>query len=117
MLDLCVVDSVLPWHVLGTSPSGAHTEPWTFVVVSDPKTKREIRHIIEAEEEINYKKRMGDKWVNDLKRLRTDWNKPYLELGTPLIQKIGMKRLQVMYVVKHYQQDCQTCFLGWRIIK
>lgn len=68
--------------VLGTSPSGAHTEPWTFVVVSDPKTKREIRHIIEAEEEINYKKRMGDKWVNDLKRLKTDWNKPYLELGT-----------------------------------
>ena len=35
----------------------------------------------EEEEEINYKKRMGDKWVKDLKRLRTDWNKPYLETG------------------------------------
>lgn len=54
----------------GTSPSGAHTEPWTFVVVQDPDVKHRIREIVEEEEEINYKKRMGDKWVNDLKRLR-----------------------------------------------
>lgn len=54
----------------GTSPSGAHTEPWTFVVVQDPNLKHKIREIVEEEEEINYKKRMGDRWVNDLKRLR-----------------------------------------------
>lgn len=54
----------------GTSPSGAHTEPWTFVVVQDPDLKHKIREIVEEEEEINYKKRMGDRWVNDLKRLR-----------------------------------------------
>lgn len=54
----------------GTSPSGAHTEPWTFVVVQDPHLKHKIREIVEEEEEINYKKRMGDRWVNDLKRLR-----------------------------------------------
>lgn len=54
----------------GTSPSGAHTEPWTFVVVQDPYLKHKIREIVEEEEEINYKKRMGDRWVNDLKRLR-----------------------------------------------
>lgn len=54
----------------GTAPSGAHTEPWTFVVVADAQTKSEIRRIVEEEEEINYKQRMGEKWVTDLKRLR-----------------------------------------------
>ena len=43
----------------GTSPSGAHTEPWTFVVVGNPEVKQQIRQIIEEEEEINYKQRMG----------------------------------------------------------
>lgn len=54
----------------GTAPSGAHTEPWTFVVVSDPDTKHEIRMIVEEEEEMNYRQRMGDKWVKDLARIR-----------------------------------------------
>uniref|UniRef100_A0A0P4WHR2 Nitroreductase domain-containing protein n=1 Tax=Scylla olivacea TaxID=85551 RepID=A0A0P4WHR2_SCYOL len=43
----------------GTGPSGAHTEPWSFVAVSDPDLKEQIRSIVEAEEEINYTKRMG----------------------------------------------------------
>ena len=34
-------------HAAGTSPSGAHSEPWTFVVVGDPKLKSQIRDIIE----------------------------------------------------------------------
>ena len=55
--------------VLGTSPSGAHTEPWTYVVVSDPELKKEIRSIVEDEERINYERRMGEKWVNDLKAI------------------------------------------------
>ena len=37
-----------------------------------------MREIIEHEEEINYKKRMGNTWVNDLKKIGTDWNKEYL---------------------------------------
>ena len=45
----------------GTSPSGAHTEPWTYVVVSDPEIKQRIRDIIELEEETNYLQRMGKK--------------------------------------------------------
>ncbi len=43
----------------GTAPSGAHTEPWSYVVVAEKKLKEEIRAIIEEEEEVNYKKRMG----------------------------------------------------------
>lgn len=54
----------------GTAPSGAHTEPWTFVVVSDPETKHQIRLIVEEEEEMNYRQRMGDKWVHDLAKFR-----------------------------------------------
>ena len=56
--------------MIGTAPSGAHTEPWTFVVVKDPDVKHKIREIIEEEEEINYLKRMGRQWVTDLKKLR-----------------------------------------------
>lgn len=63
---------------LGTAPSGAHTEPWTYVVVSSPETKQSIREIIEDEEEINYKKRMGKVWTTDLKPLKTNWVKEYL---------------------------------------
>ncbi|KAF7989895.1 hypothetical protein HCN44_008569 [Aphidius gifuensis] len=62
----------------GTAPSGAHTEPWTFVVVSNKNIKMNIRKIIETEEEINYKKRMGKKWTTDLMPLKTNWIKEYL---------------------------------------
>ncbi|KAJ8919731.1 hypothetical protein NQ315_006259 [Exocentrus adspersus] len=62
----------------GTAPSGAHTEPWTFVAVSSPEVKHQIRQIIEDEEEINYKKRMGKVWTTDLKPLKTNWIKEYL---------------------------------------
>lgn len=69
----------------GTAPSGAHTEPWTYVVVSDPELKQQIRDIIEQEEETNYLQRMGKKWTTDLKFVRTNWIKPYLTKAPYLI--------------------------------
>ncbi|XP_015833830.2 iodotyrosine deiodinase 1 [Tribolium castaneum] len=69
----------------GTAPSGAHTEPWTFVVVTSMDVKQKIRAIIEEEEEINYKKRMGKVWTTDLKPLRTTWIKEYLTEAPCLI--------------------------------
>lgn len=69
----------------GTSPSGAHTEPWTFVVVKDKEMKAKIREIVEEEEELNYAKRMGKKWVKDLEFLKTTWSKPYLNSAPYLI--------------------------------
>ncbi|XP_072552857.1 iodotyrosine deiodinase isoform X2 [Salminus brasiliensis] len=78
-----VIENVI--RAAGTAPSGAHTEPWTFVVVDDAETKNKIREIVEEEEEINYKQRMGDKWVNDLRRLRTNWVKEYLDTAPYLI--------------------------------
>lgn len=65
----------------GTSPSGAHTEPWHFVVVQDNSTKSALRKIVEEEEEINYRKRMGAEWVADLKPFKTNWEKPYIDVA------------------------------------
>lgn len=69
----------------GTAPSGAHTEPWTFVLISSQSVKSQIRGIVEQEEEINYKKRMGVKWTTDLSPLRTNWIKEYLTTAPYLI--------------------------------
>ncbi|XP_062511489.1 iodotyrosine deiodinase-like [Corticium candelabrum] len=69
----------------GTSPSGAHKQPWTFVVVKDKTYKMKIREIVEKEEEINYSRRMGTQWVEDLRPIKTTWAKPYLETAPYLI--------------------------------
>lgn len=63
-----------------TAPSGAHQQPWTFVVVGDPDTKRQIRYAAEEEERKNYEGgRMNDEWRRVLEPLGTHSNKEYLE--------------------------------------
>ena len=63
-----------------TAPSGAHRQPWRFVAVSDPATKREIRIAAEREERISYEGgRMPPEWLEALVPLGTGWEKPYLE--------------------------------------
>lgn len=61
-----------------TAPSGAHAEPWTFVVVSDPAVKAHIRAAAEEEERRSYASRMPDEWVRALRRLGTDEVKAHL---------------------------------------
>jgi nitroreductase len=62
----------------GTSPSGAHKQPWHFALVGDPHIKRQIREAAEAEERESYEHRMPDAWLEDLEPLGTDWHKPFL---------------------------------------
>jgi nitroreductase len=62
-----------------TAPSGAHQQPWTFVVVSDPELKRRVRRAAEEEERRSYESRMPDEWLEALRPLGTDWRKPHLE--------------------------------------
>ncbi len=62
-----------------TAPSGAHRQPWRFVVVGDPEIKREIRRAAEAEEKKSYEERMPDEWLEALKPIGTTWEKPFLE--------------------------------------
>jgi nitroreductase len=63
----------------GTAPSGAHQQPWTFVVVSDPDVKRRLRAAAEEEERRSYEGRMPADWLEALRPLGTDWRKPHVE--------------------------------------
>jgi len=63
-----------------TAPSGAHMQPWTFVLVGDPDVKHRIRIAAETEERENYEGgRIPPHWREDLAPLGTDWRKPFLE--------------------------------------
>lgn len=68
-----------------TAPSGAHKQPWTFCVVSNPDIKKQIRMEAEKEEYESYHGRMSEEWKADLLALQTDWNKPFLEIAPYLI--------------------------------
>ena len=62
----------------GTAPSGAHKEPWHFVLVGDKETKKRLRVAAEEEEKESYERRMPQTWLDDLEPLGTDWHKPFL---------------------------------------
>lgn len=68
-----------------SAPSGAHKQPWTFCVVSDPEMKAKIRTAAEKEEFESYNGRMSEEWMEALAPLGTDWNKPFLETAPWLI--------------------------------
>lgn len=78
LIDLAV-------RAAGTAPSGAHQQPWTFVVVDDPALKRAIREGAEAEEREFYEHRAPPEWLEALAPLGTDWRKPFLETAPYLI--------------------------------
>ena len=61
------------------APSGANQQPWTFVVVSDPELKRQMRKAAEEEEQKSYEGRMSPEWLEALEHLGTDWHKPHIE--------------------------------------
>ena len=69
----------------GTAPSGANHQPWHFACVSDPAIKRQIRLAAEKEEREFYGGKAGDEWLDDLKDLGTDADKPFLEIAPWLI--------------------------------
>lgn len=78
-----ILDRIL--RTAGTAPSGAHKQPWRFVVVTDPDLKRRIRIAAEAEEKQSYESRMPQEWLDDLSALGTDWHKEFLEVAPALI--------------------------------
>lgn len=69
----------------GTAPSGAHKQPWTFCIVSNPEIKSKIREAAEKEEYLNYHGRMGEQWLKDLEPFGTNHDKPFLETAPYLI--------------------------------
>ena len=69
----------------GTAPSGAHKQPWTFCLVTDPDLRKKIRKAAEEEEFKNYHGRMSETWLEDLGPLGTDHVKPFIEEAPALI--------------------------------
>lgn len=72
-------------EIAGTAPSGAHRQPWTWVAISDPAVKRDIRIAAEAEERSFYEDRAPEEWLQALLPLGTTWQKPYLEIAPWLV--------------------------------
>jgi nitroreductase len=78
-----VIENIL--LTASTAPSGAHKQPWTFCVISNPEIKKQIRIAAEEEEKLSYEGRMSDEWLKDLAPIGTDWQKPFLEIAPYLI--------------------------------
>ncbi len=68
-----------------SAPSGANQQPWTFVAIGDPQTKRAIRVAAEEEEKAFYEGRAPQEWLDALAGIGTDWKKPFLETAPWLI--------------------------------
>jgi iodotyrosine deiodinase len=71
----------VPRHILqdiiataATAPSGAHKQPWHFCLIGNPKVKKEIRNLVEKEEQINYYLKDIISGMHDTKSI----SKPYL---------------------------------------
>lgn len=82
-------------HVIraaGTSPSGAHKQPWRFVAVSNPVVKSKIRAAAEEEEREFYGGRASDRWLDDLRPFATDADKRFLEIAPWLVVVFALKK-------------------------
>jgi nitroreductase len=77
VIDACI-------RAAGTAPSGAHLQPWHFVVVSEPGLKHRIRQAAESAEREFYATAPAE-WLEALAPLGTDAVKPYLETAPYLI--------------------------------
>ena len=91
----------------GSAPSGANQQPWHFVAVSDPELKQRIRAAAEVEEREFYSHRAPPEWLEVLRPLGTDENKPFLETAPWLIAVFirRFERLADGTKRKHYYTD------------
>ena len=71
--------------IAASAPSGAHKQPWSFVLVTDPAVKQQIREAAEEEEREFYGRRAPERWLKDLEPFGTDAHKPFLEVAPALI--------------------------------
>lgn len=102
--ERAVLDAIA---VASTAPSGAHQQPWTFVLVTDPEVRRRLREAAEAEERISYDGRLGEAWLDALRPLGTDAVKPHLT-DAPYLIVVFQQRFALDDdggVRKHYYVD------------
>ncbi|PCJ24703.1 MAG: nitroreductase family protein [Flavobacteriales bacterium] len=97
-VDLKVIENLI--KTASTAPSGAHKQPWTFCVISNPAIKKQIRIAAEKEEKENYDRRMSDSWKEDLEPFGTNWEKPFIEIA-PYIIVVFKKAYDLVNGEKH----------------
>ncbi len=78
--------------VAATAPSGANHQPWHFVAINSMDVKKKIREAAEDLERSFYEGRAGEEWLDALKPLGTDDQKPYLEHAPWLIAIFSQKK-------------------------
>jgi iodotyrosine deiodinase len=71
--------------IAGTAPSGANMQPWTFVLVEDPKIKKEIRKKAEEVEKEFYSEKITKEWKEKLLPLKTSPKEEFLTQAPYLI--------------------------------
>jgi iodotyrosine deiodinase len=76
----------------GTAPSGANHQPWFFSVITDGEVKEALREAAEEEERAFYDGKAGDEWLEALRPLGTDADKPYLSGAPYLIVIFGQRK-------------------------
>ncbi|WP_447008383.1 nitroreductase family protein [Saccharothrix isguenensis] len=90
-----------------TAPSGAHQQPWKFVLVKDQEVRQLIREAAEHEERVSYAGRLGDEWLDALRPLGTDHAKPHLT-DAPVLVVVFQQRFHLApdgTTRKHYYVD------------
>ena len=60
--DQILVEAI---RAAASAPSGAHQQPWTFVVVTDPEVKRRIRDAAEVEEKRSWEDRLCAEYAEE----------------------------------------------------
>ena len=75
-----------------TAPSGANHQPWHFVAIHSADIKKQIRFEAENLEKSFYEGRAGEEWLDALKPLGTDADKPDLESAPWLIAIFSQKK-------------------------
>jgi iodotyrosine deiodinase len=71
--------------IAASAPSGANSQPWSFVLVEDPEMKRKIRMKSEEVEKSFYAEKITDEWKSQLEPLSIGDQKPFLEEAPYLI--------------------------------
>jgi nitroreductase len=89
-VDRAIIENCI--KAAGTAPSGANHQPWHFVAVQSPEIKKQIREQAELHERGFYEGRAGEEWLEALKPLGTNANKPYLEIAPWLIAIFSEKK-------------------------
>lgn len=76
----------------GTAPNAANHQPWFFSVIGSPELKKRVREAAEIEERAFYGGKAGEEWLDALRPLGTDDQKPYLEIAPWLIAIFAQRR-------------------------